>query len=172
MQLLGEREREKRAHKGGGGLRVYEYCSPDLLIIDAQTQEVTWDQTYSPLTLPAWLRVFLSPCHCLAQSSGAETFTEEREICIDSGSLSLAAGFVLQGVPFVGEEICTFPALIVFVSHWLIFQQAIFPGVKDSIASIIEALLCSQKSNLLGETEYWEQKGSLCYECQLMNVPH
>jgi len=40
MQLLGERERE-RGYKGGGGLRVYEYCSPDLLIIDAQTQEVT-----------------------------------------------------------------------------------------------------------------------------------
>jgi hypothetical protein len=42
MQLLGERESASaRGYKGGGGLRVYEYCSPDLLIIDAQTQEVT-----------------------------------------------------------------------------------------------------------------------------------
>jgi len=50
--LARERERE-RTHakfvrrrmqlcvKSFGGARVYEYCSPDLLIIDAQTQKVT-----------------------------------------------------------------------------------------------------------------------------------
>lgn len=92
MQLW-EWERKRRGS-------VYEYCSPDLLIIDAQAQEVTWDQTYSP-SLAAWLRVFLSPCHCLAQSSGAETCVEERE--------RYARGFVLQGVPFVGRKFARFP---------------------------------------------------------------